>query len=144
MPVLRLLEAMKGNVVRMAIVSDEYGSVLGLVTATDLLESIAGDDALDREDALSPPVLRDDGSWLVDGMTPVDEFEQLVGVRGLNDNEGYSTVAGLVMHLMRAVPKEGDKIEQGMLRFEVVDMDGRRVDKVLVRKAEPVDDDPSG
>ncbi len=144
MPVLRLLEAMKGNVVRMAIVSDEYGSVLGLVTATDLLESIAGDDALDHEDALSPPVQRDDGSWLVDGMTPVDEFEQLVGVRGLNDNEGYSTVAGLVMHLMRAVPKEGDKIEQGMLMFEVVDMDGRRVDKVLVRKTEPVDDDPSG
>jgi putative hemolysin len=144
MPVLRLLDAMKGNVVRMAIVSDEYGSVLGLVTATDLLESIAGDDALDHEDALSPPVLRDDGSWLVDGMTPVDEFEQLVAVRGLNDNEGYSTVAGLVMHLMRAVPKEGDKIEQGMLTFEVVDMDGRRVDKVLVRKAEPVDDDPSG
>jgi len=144
MPVLRLLDAMKGNVVRMAIVSDEYGSVLGLVTATDLLESIAGDDALDHEDALSPPVLRDDGSWLVDGMTPVDEFEQLVGVRGLNDNEGYSTVAGLVMHLMRAVPKEGDKIEHGMLTFEVVDMDGRRVDKVLVRKAEPVDDDPSG
>ncbi|MFZ4684761.1 MAG: hemolysin family protein [Hyphomonadaceae bacterium] len=144
MPVLRLLDAMKGNVVRMAIVSDEYGSVLGLVTATDLLESIAGDDALDHEDALSPPVLRDDGSWLVDGMTPVDEFEQLVAVRGLNDNEGYSTVAGLVMHLMRAVPKEGDKIEQGTLTFEVVDMDGRRVDKVLVRKAEPVDDDPSG
>ena len=65
-------------------------------------------------------------------------------MRGLNDNEGYSTVAGLVMHLMRAVPKEGDKIEQGLLTFEVVDMDGRRVDKVLVRKTEPVDDDPSG
>jgi putative hemolysin len=114
------------------------------VTATDLLESIAGDDALDFEDALSPPVKRDDGSWLVDGMTPVDEFEQLVGVRGLNGDEGYSTVAGLVMHLMRAVPKEGDKAEQGLLTFEVVDMDGRRVDKVLVRKAEPIDDDPSG
>jgi len=67
-----------------------------------------------------------------------------VGVRGLNDNEGYSTVAGLVMHLMRAMPKEGDKTEHGVLTFEVVDMDGRRVDKVLVRKAEPVDDDPSG
>ena len=144
MPVLRLLEAMKGSVVRMAIVSDEYGSVLGLVTATDLLESIAGDDALDFDDALAPPVKRDDGSWLVDGMTPVDEFEELVGVKGLNDNEGYSTVAGLVMHLMRAVPKEGDKAEQGLLTFEVVDMDGRRVDKVLVRKSEPIDDDPSG
>ena len=143
MPVLKLLESMKGNPVRMVIVSDEYGGVLGLVTAADLLESIAGDDALSVEEGLSPPVLRDDGSWLVDGMTPVDEFEELVGVRGLED-EGYSTVAGMVMHLLRAVPKEGDKVEQGVLVFEVIDMDGRRVDKVLVRKVEPVDDDPSG
>jgi len=144
MPVLRLLEAMKGNPVRMVIVSDEYGSVLGLVTAADLLESIAGDDALGDNEGLSPPVRRDDGSWLVDGMTPVDEFEQLVGVRGLNGEEGFSTVAGLVMHLLRALPKEGDKVEQAPLIFEVVDMDGRRVDKVLVRKVEPPDDDPSG
>ena len=144
MPVLRLLESMRGNPVRMVIVSDEYGTVLGLVTAADLLESIAGDDALGIDEGLSPPVKRDDGSWLVDGMTPVDEFEHLVGVRGLNGEEGFSTVAGLVMHLLRAVPKEGDKVEQGLLIFEVVDMDGRRVDKVLVRKLEPVDDDPSG
>jgi putative hemolysin len=67
-----------------------------------------------------------------------------VGVRGLNGEEGFSTVAGLVMHLLRAMPKEGDKVEQAPLIFEVVDMDGRRVDKVLVRKIEPVDDDPSG
>lgn len=144
MPVLRLLEAMKGNPVRMVIVSDEYGSVLGLVTAADLLEAIAGDDALGIDEGLSPPVRREDGSWLVDGMTPVDEFEQLVGVRGLNGEEGYSTVAGLVMHLLRALPKEGDKVEQAPLTFEVLDMDGRRVDKVLVRKVDPPDDDPSG
>ena len=144
MPVLKLLEAMRGNPVRMVIVSDEYGAVLGLVTAADLLESIAGDAALSEDEGLSPPVKRDDGSWLVDGMTPVDEFEQLVGVRGLDDDEGYSTVAGLVMHLMRTVPKEGDKAVREPLHFEVIDMDGRRIDKVLVRKAEPVDDDPSG
>lgn len=144
MPVLRLLESMKGNAVRMVIVSDEYGGVLGLVTAADLLESIAGDDALGIDEALAPPVRRDDGSWLVDGMTPVDEFEQLVGVRGLDTDEGFSTVAGLVMHLLKAVPKEGDKVEQEPLTFEVLDMDGRRVDKVLVRKVEPMADDPSG
>lgn len=144
MPVLKLLEAMRGNPVRMVIVSDEYGAVLGLVTAADLLESIAGDAALSEDEGLSPPVRRDDGSWLVDGMTPVDEFEQLVGVRGLDQDEGYSTVAGLVMHLLRTVPKEGDKTERAPLTFEVVDMDGRRIDKVLVRKVEPVDDDPSG
>ncbi|HEX5007230.1 MAG TPA: hemolysin family protein [Hyphomonadaceae bacterium] len=144
MPVLRLLEAMRGNPVRMVMVSDEYGAVLGIVTAADLLESIAGDSALSEDEGLTPPVLRDDGSWLIDGMTPVDEFEQLVGVRGLDEDEGYSTVAGLVMHLMRAVPSEGDKAERPPLTFEVLDMDGRRIDKVLVRKFEPVDEDSTG
>ena len=144
MPVLKLLESMRGNPVRMVIVSDEYGGVLGLVTAADLLESIAGDAALAEDEALSPPVKREDGSWLIDGMTPVDEFEEIVGVRGLDEEEGYSTVGGLVMHLMRELPKEGDKAERPPLTFEVIDMDGRRIDKVLVRKADPVDDDPSG
>ncbi len=86
---------MRGNPVRMVIVSDEYGAVLGLVTAADLLESIAGDNALERGGRPHPLVQREDGSWLVDGMTPVDEFEQFVGVRGLDEEEGYSTVAGL-------------------------------------------------
>lgn len=144
MSVLKLLEAMRGNPVRMVMVSDEYGAVLGLVTAADLLESIAGDAALSEDESLAPPVRRDDGTWLIDGMTPVDEFEQLVGVRGLDDDEGYSTVAGLVMHLMRTVPNEGDKAERPPLTFEVLDMDGRRIDKVLVRKLEPLDDDPTG
>jgi putative hemolysin len=144
MPVLKLLEAMRGNPVRMVIVSDEYGGVLGLVTAADLLESIAGDAALSEDEGLSPPVRRDDGSWLVDGMTPVDEFEELVGVPDLNEDEGFSTVAGLVMHLLRTLPKEGDKAERPPLFFEVIDMDGRRIDKVLVRKEEPVDTDPTG
>jgi putative hemolysin len=141
MPVLRLLDSMRGNPVRMVMVLDEYGAVLGLVTAADLLESIAGDAALGEDEGLAPPIRRDDGTWLIDGMTPVDEFEQLVGVRGLNNEEGYSTVAGLVMHLLRTVPNEGDKAERPPLTFEVLDMDGRRVDKVLVRKLQPVDDD---
>jgi putative hemolysin len=144
MPVLKLLDSMRGKSVRMVMVSDEYGAVLGIVTAADLLESIAGDSALGENEGLSPPIHRDDGSWLVDGMTPVDEFEQLVGVKGLDEDEGYSTVAGLVMHLMRAVPNEGDKAERPPLTFEVLDMDGRRIDKVLVRKLEPVDDDLTG
>ena len=67
MPVLKLLESMRGNPVRMMMVSDEYGAVLGIVTAADLLESIAGDAALSENEALSPPIYRDDGSWLIDG-----------------------------------------------------------------------------
>jgi putative hemolysin len=134
MPVLKLLEAMRSNPVRMVMVSDEYGGVLGLITAADLLEAIAGDVALSADEAISKPVRRDDGSWLIDGMMPVDEFEQLVGVKGLDEEEGYSTVGGLVMHLLRAVPKEGDQVERAPLTFEVMDMDGRRIDKILVRR----------
>ena len=144
MPVLKLLDAMRGNPVRMVMVSDEFGSVLGMVTAADLLESIAGEGALSEDEQIAAPVQREDGSWLVDGMTPIDEFEQLVGVRGLADGEGYETVAGLVMHLTRNIPKEGDKAEQGPLRFEVMDMDGRRVDKLLVRIEKPEEEGETG
>jgi putative hemolysin len=137
MPVLKLLDSMRGNPVRVVMVSDEFGAVLGMVTAADLLESIAGDGALSEDEQVSQPVMRDDGSWLIDGMMPIDEFEQLVSVRDLNDGEGYETVAGLVMHLLRAIPNEGDKAERPPLKFEVVDMDGRRVDKVIVRVEKP-------
>jgi putative hemolysin len=140
MPVLKLLDAMRGNPVRMVMVSDEYGAVQGLVTAADLLESIAGDGALGDDEGIAQPVRRDDGSWLVDGMTPIDEFQKLLGVRDLDEEEGYSTVAGYVIHLMRTVPKEGDRVEQWPLAFEVVDMDGRRIDKVIVRKLEEAED----
>jgi putative hemolysin len=140
MPVLKLLDAMRGNAVRLVIVSDEYGAVLGMVTAADLLESIAGDGALSEDEGIAQPVRRDDGSWLIDGMTPIDEFEQLVGVRDLDEGEGYSTVAGLVMYLLQTVPKEGDRTERWPLAFEVVDMDGRRIDKVIVRKMEATED----
>jgi putative hemolysin len=143
MPVLNLLESMRGNPVRMVMISDEYGAVLGLVTAADLLEAIAGDAALSEDEAIAQPVERADGSWLIDGMMPIDEFQEDLDVRGLDDEEGFSTVAGYVMHLLRTVPKEGDRVERWPLAFEVVDMDGRRVDKVIVRRmAEP--EDPSG
>jgi putative hemolysin len=143
MSVLRLLEAMRGNPVRMVLVADEYGAVQGLVTAADLLESIAGDAALSEDESIAQPVRRDDGSWLIDGMMPVDEFEQLVGIRDLRQADEYATVAGLVMHLLRKLPQEGDRTERWPLRFEVVDMDGRRIDKVIVRR-DAVDNDPTG
>ncbi len=143
-PVLRLLSTMRTSPVRMLIVADEYGGVMGLVTDADILEAIAGDVALGEDEGLSPPVKRDDGTWLLDGMTPIDELQRLLSVRTFEEPEGYSTVAGLVMHILRAVPKEGDKVEQGQMSIEVIDMDGRRIDKVLVRLLQTADDDPSG
>jgi putative hemolysin len=144
MPVLNLLDAMRGNPVRMVMVADEFGAVQGLVTAADLLESIAGEGALSEDEQIAQPIMREDGSWLIDGMMPIDEFEKLVGVRGLQDGEGYSTVAGLVMHLLRAIPAEGDRIARAPLKFEVVDMDGRRIDKLVVHVEKPEDEEKSG
>ena len=134
--VMRLLQAMQGSPVRMLVITDEYGAVLGIVTGADLLESIAGDEALSEDEGLSPPVEREDGSWLIDGKTPVDELGDLVGQRLHHEEESYSTVAGLVMHQLRDLPREGDRTERWPLAFEVVDMDGRRIDKVLVRRME--------
>ncbi|MBI1359419.1 MAG: DUF21 domain-containing protein [Alphaproteobacteria bacterium] len=141
MPVLNLLESMRGNPVRMVMVADEYGAVLGLVTAADLLEAIAGDAALSEDEAIAQPVERADGSWLIDGMMPIDEFQEDLNVRGLDEDEGYSTVGGYVMHLLRAVPKEGDRVEHWPLTFEVIDMDGRRIDKLIVRRMPELEDD---
>ncbi len=134
--VMRLLEAMRGSPVRMLVITDEYGAVLGIVTGADLLESIAGDEALSEDEGLARPVERADGSWLIDGKTPVDELGDLVGERLPDDEETYSTVAGLIMHLLKDLPKEGDRTERWPLAFEVVDMDGRRIDKVLVHRME--------
>jgi putative hemolysin len=139
MSVLRLLEAMRDSAVRMAFVADEYGVVHGLVTPADLLEAIAGDVALPRDEAIDAPVRREDGSWLIDGMMPIDEFERLVRVSGLAEEGHFDTVAGLVVSLMGRLPATGDTVEHHPLRFEVADLDGRRIDKVMVRRLEDSD-----
>jgi putative hemolysin len=131
-PILKLLDMMKKSGLHMAIVVDEYGSVEGLVTITDILETIAGDLPEPGEDEEMDAVQRDDGSWLVNGSMPVDEFEDVVGLRGLNEIGDYHTIAGFVLHGIGHVPNAGEAFEHQGVRFEVVDMDGRRIDKILV------------
>ncbi|MCG8443682.1 MAG: hemolysin family protein [Caulobacterales bacterium] len=142
MSVLRLLETMRESAVRMLMVADEFGGIEGLVTAADVLESIAGDVALSEEEAIDEPVRRADGSWLLDGMTPIDEFESMFDLDGLSESGQFDTLAGLVLSLVQRLPTVGDTVELAPLQFEVVDMDGRRIDKVLVRRVE--DADPAG
>jgi putative hemolysin len=134
--VLRLLEAMRDHPVRMVFVADEYGVVQGIVTAADLLEAIAGEDALSADEMITPPVQRADGSWLVDGMTKIEDFEKTIGVPGLAREGEFDTVAGLVMSILQKLPEVGDIAERWPLAFEVVDLDGRRIDKLIVRRAE--------
>ena len=130
-PVLKLLERFRDTPVHAAFVVDEYGGLQGLVTLTDIVEGIAGDFADVDAPILSGPVRREDGSWLIDGDTPIDELERLVDLPDL-EHAGYHTLGGLMLKALNRIPTEGDKARIGDWSFEVVDMDGRRIDKVML------------
>lgn len=132
-PVLRLLELFKQATMHMAVVVDEYGSVEGIATVTDILEAIAGDLPEQGQDSEDGPVQREDGSWLVDGMTPIEEIEVLVGVKGMKGEGDYHTLAGFVLDRLGHLPAPAEHFHWNGMRFEVVDMDGRRIDKVMIQ-----------
>jgi putative hemolysin len=121
---------------RMVLVVDEYGVVQGLMTPRDLLEAITGEllQATSSEDAWAVP--RPDGSWLVDGLMPVGEFKARLQILELPDEDRgiYNTVAGLVMAIAGYMPTEAECFDFGEWKIEVVDLDGRRIDKVLVSR----------
>ena len=131
-PVLRLLEMFRENPVHMAVVVDEYGVVEGIVTPTDILVSIAGELPEHSDDMEDSAVRRDDGSWLLDGMIGIDDAERILGRRGMRGDEDYETVAGFVLSRLGRIPQIGDSFRWDGLRFEIVDMDGRRIDRILV------------
>jgi putative hemolysin len=131
-PILKLLDLMKTSGHHMAMLVDEYGSLEGLATITDIVETIAGDLPEAGRQAEVAAVRREDGSWLIEGSMPVDAFEDTVGLRGLRGDGDFHTVAGFVLNRLGHVPEAGDAFEHDGVRFEVVDMDGRRIDKILV------------
>lgn len=127
--VLDVLALLKRSPSGMAFVVDEFGSLEGVVTAADILESIAGGFAL--PDSVRPEaVRRQDGSWLVDGLLSRDDFAEKLGLM-LPEEDEHHTVAGFLLDRFGRVPSAGDAIEWQGWRFEVMDMDGRRIDKVL-------------
>jgi putative hemolysin len=130
--VLRLIDMFRREGIHFAVVVDEYGTTEGIVTAIDILEGIAGALPERGEDEEPNVVVRADGTLLVDGLMPIDEFEAAVGVRGLSGDGGFDTVAGLVLRELGRIPKAGDRVAVSGLTLEVVDMDGRRIDKVIV------------
>lgn len=137
MTVLEALNKLKESQSEMALVIDEYGSIDGMVTLTDLLEAIVGDiPAIDVEGE-PEAIQREDGSWLFDGMLAIDDLRMFLDLDELpHEDEGaYETLGGLVMAELGRIPSTGDRIEWKHLRFEVVDMDGHRVDKVMVTPA---------
>jgi putative hemolysin len=134
-PALKLLQTFRSSSIHLAIVVDEYGSVEGLVTPSDILSAIAGEVGDLSIDAAGYSIVRrEDGSWLVDAMTPIDEVERLLRLRGLRSpDDDYHTLAGFVLWHLGHMPKVAESFVENGMRYEVMDMDGNRIDKVLVR-----------
>jgi putative hemolysin len=131
---MELLQSFRSSSVQIAFVVDEYGEVIGMITLRDLLEAITGEFTPQQpEDRWA--VAREDGSWLLDGLIPVPELKDLLGLETVPEEPRYHTLSGLLMMLLGRLPQTADRIEWGGWRFEVVDMDGRRVDKVLATRA---------
>jgi putative hemolysin len=131
---LRALEIFKKSGAPMALVVDEYGDFEGVVTLHDILQSLVGDIAEPGDAGSQAVVRRDDGSWLVDGMVTIDDVKDLTGLAQLpgDDSGDFQTLGGFMMARVNRVPAVGDHIMVRGYRFEVVDMDGRRVDRVLI------------
>ena len=134
MKALNLLELFKKSGTHLALIVDEYGVTQGLVTITDIVEAIVGDIPTSEELADPDVVQREDGSWLLDGLLPIDELKEILDIRKLLPGAGinYQTLGGFVVNQLGHIPLVAEYFEWGGLRFEVVSMDGNRVDKVLV------------
>ena len=131
---LRALEFFKKSGTPMALVVDEYGDFEGVVTLHDILQTLVGDIAEPGDAGNQAVVRRDDGSWLVDGMVAIDEIKDLTRLARLpgDDSGEFQTLGGFMMARINRVPAVGDRVMVDGFRFEVVDMDGRRVDRVLI------------
>lgn len=134
---LKALETFKAAPMHLAIIVDEYGSTEGIVTQSDLLEAIVGILPSNYDDDDSSLIrIREDGSYLIDGRTPFHEVELALELDHI-DNEGdFETIAGFMVQELRKNPAEGDVLERFGYRFEVIDMDGRRIDKILLQRLE--------
>jgi putative hemolysin len=137
---MELLDHFRASSTQLVFVVDEYGEVQGMITVRDVLEAITGEFTTPADDN-SWAVQRDDGSWLFDGLIPVPELKDRLSLRELpeEDRGRYNTLAGMIMLLLGRLPITTDHVDWEGWRFEVVDLDGKRVDKVLVmRGPEPV------
>lgn len=134
MTALQVLEHIKRSGSHLVLVVDEYGGIEGLLTHHDILEAIAGEMPFGQSPVQSKAVQRRDGSWLLDGMLAIEEFKEIFHLESLpgERKDAYQTLGGFVFRQMGRVPSVADRFEWKGLSFEIVDMDGKRIDKVLV------------
>jgi putative hemolysin len=133
-PALKVLELFKRSNMHMALIVDEYGSLEGLVTTNDVLEAIVGDVLLASKQSEPYAIQREDGSWLLDGALPIDEFKEMFSIEKVDGHQRgvFQTLAGFIFMYFGRVPIAAESFEWKGLRFEIVDMDGNRIDKVMV------------
>jgi putative hemolysin len=137
-PAFKILNIFKAQKQYMAIVVDEYGGIVGVITLYDLFEAIVGD--LPEEDEEINILRREDGSYLVNGKTTVIEINQFFGREVIEkDHSRYTTISGFILDKTKAIPKTGEKVEFDQLSIEIVDMDGLRIDKLLIYAKEQVE-----
>ncbi len=135
---LQALESFKKHHINLIVIVDEYGSTQGIVTSSDILEAIVGilPSNYDHDDQLKI-TQRSDGSWLVDGRTPIEEIHLSIGLHEISADEDFDTIAGFLLETLRKTPKVGMVMQAFGHEFEIVDMDGHRIDKVWIRKKQP-------
>ena len=130
---INVIEKLRDSAVHVAIIVDEHGTFEGIVTLTDLVSVITGRLYEHREES-GEIVSRDENSWLIDGYVLIDHVCDKIGLANEFSDSGYHTLAGFILHQFRKVPKPGEAFEYKQFRFEVVDVDGHRIDKVLVSR----------
>ncbi len=133
---VQLLETFKKSGKHLALVSDEFGSIEGIVTLIDVMEAIVGDLPEPGDRRTPGAIQRDDGSWLVDGAMDIEDFKSLFAISALpgEEDDDFKTVGGFLMDRLGHIPVESESVTWGGFKFEVVDMDRHRVDKVLLSK----------
>jgi putative hemolysin len=130
---LDVVDVIKGSPVHMALVHDEYGHFQGVVTNADILEAIVGEFRTDEGPVEPDAVQRDDGSWLIAGSMPVDEMADRLSI-AVPQERGYHTAAGFMLNQLGHLPDVGESFDSQGWRFEVVDLDGRRIDKIMAMR----------
>jgi len=133
-----LLDRFRATKETFAVVINEYALVMGVITLSDIMLTVMGSwgNPLDQDEQI---MQREDGSWLIDGSTPVGDVKRTLGLESLPEEENYETAAGFMMYMLRKVPKRTDSVEYQGIKFEVLDVDHYRIDQLLVRHLKPKD-----
>ncbi len=135
--ILRLLDLFRESKMHFAVIVDEHGSIEGVVTPSDILTAITGELPEAANEEVPEVVVRDDHSWLIDGRMPIDDVERTLAVGNMRSGDDYTTLAGFVLAQLGHLPTTGESFRWRGLRFEIVDMDARRIDKLLVQRLAP-------